>query len=67
MGAYAKVSRQHYNRKRPHSALGITAASPGGSNAPRAKTVYALTLHTDHSVGADQDLSQNRRYRPVNI
>ena len=44
--------RKHYNRKRPHSALGWPA-SPRGRYTTRAKAVHALTLRLDHSVGAD--------------
>jgi putative transposase len=51
--------RRHYNRKRPHSAWGWRPPAPGSSHATRAKTVHALKIHQDHSVGADQLINCN--------
>ena len=48
--------RQHYNKKRPHSALGYRHPAPETIIPMQKKASNALTFKTDHSNGADQVL-----------
>jgi transposase InsO family protein len=51
-----KRGRNHFNTKRPHSALGYRPPAPDAAIPMDQRPSHALTFKLDHSSGAAQDM-----------